>query len=541
MMNTIQLREWQQNSLAKLTSLNNGNRILLQAPTGAGKNLLLQMVAKHYLAIGKSVLMMVDRVELVNDLRNNRDKLALEFDIYTSQKIGRNNLANDYDVILIDEAHVKPTNVIKQIINNPNNIIIGVTATALSKGLGKIYGKSAYVPCTNAEMIQQGIVLPTTFIINDKLIDTSKLKTLSNGEYNIGDMVIDNTIIGDINQLIDKHIGNHQCLILAPNQKEAMHIKNSLNRKSAIYVSDTKDGFDEFKQHKIDIVITVYALSKGFNHPNIGLIIDCRPLRKSIIEFIQGAGRGTRPMDGKDKTIYIDMCGNYFRFERQYIKWNVSKVVKLDNKSKCCSNCDFDYLKSSLPAKCTNGNHLTYYEMQCINAKCFVNFITEDMTSCPNCNESLSHKCIVCGCECNICNRVCPECFSVDFKKRIVKEKKKKEINFVQSDFSQFKTIKIDYTPINKLSQSQLAWGILRSAYYYALSRGKDPIKTGAMYAHSVIMSIDGWEHKQVKDVYRAFYHNIDKINTGEWNVHIVDLIRTKLYEFRKRNTKRSV
>lgn len=195
-----------------------------------------------------------------------------------------------------------------------------MTATALSKGLGKIYGKQAYVPTTFQEMVELDLLMQPTFLVNDNLIDTSKLKTKTNGEYEIGDMVLDNVILGDINKLIEKHlVNNHQCMILAPNQKEAVRIKNEINIPSAIYVSDLKEGFDEFKLGNIKVVITVYALSKGFNHPNISLILDCRPLRNSVIEFIQGLGRGTRIMNGKTESKYIDMCGNYFRFEQNIL------------------------------------------------------------------------------------------------------------------------------------------------------------------------------------------------------------------------------
>ena len=54
------------------------------------------------------------------------------------------------------------------------------TATALSKGLGAIYGKYAYVPVSFQELVEQGILMSPKFIVSDALIDTSKLNKKSN-------------------------------------------------------------------------------------------------------------------------------------------------------------------------------------------------------------------------------------------------------------------------------------------------------------------------------------------------------------------------
>lgn len=506
-------------------------RLLIQAPTSAGKNYFAQLVAKHYSDQGLKVLMMVDRIELVNDLTKSRDELNLSHTIMTSQTIGRRKIANDYDVVIIDEAHVKPNSVMKQIIESKTNIIIGLTATALSKGLGIIYGKWAYVPLSFQDMVNSGIAIAPTFIASDTLIDTSKLKTGKNGEYELGDVVLDRTILNCIDEVIDKHLVlGQQCMILAPNQKEAMNIRDKLKRQSAIYVSDDKAMFQEFKDKKVEVVITVYALSKGFNHPNISLIIDCRPLRKSIIEYVQGIGRGTRTMDGKTEFKYIDMCGNYYRFEKQYIKWRISKVVKLDTKSKCCVNCDHDYLKTSLPAKCTEGEHLTYFEMKCEDKDCFVDFITENDLTCPNCGKDLQHKCLKCDAQVNICNRVCPKCFAADFKIR--KEVAKKTglmVQYKEATVDDFKKIQASFVEVDKMTEAELAWSCLRTSYYLAGIKGKSIAKTAPMYAWSLITSFEQWKHKTAQDLYRTFAHNAEHIKIGGYNVYLLQRLRNIL------------
>lgn len=528
------LRQWQIDSLNKVKTISDGDRLLIQAPTGAGKNILIQEIAKYYFDMGKKVLLIVDRVELVNDLKNEANKRNLNYDIFTTQKTGRRKLIVGYDVVIIDEAHSKYPSVIKHIIEQ-NLTLIGLTATALSKGLGAIYGKYAYVPVSFQELVEQGILMSPKFIVSDALIDTSKLNKKSTGEYDLSDLVINKTVINKVNEMIELYLKpNAQCMILAPNQKEALNIKNSLKLESAIYTSDNKDNFDKFKEGSIPIVITVYALSKGFNHPNIQLILDCRPLL-SIIEFIQGVGRCTRMMEGKTEAIYIDMCGNYYRFERKYLKWRINKNVKLNNKTKECIECGHDYFRSSIPPVCTECGNLTYIEMKCINTKCHIDFIYQDMKQCPGCNTNLITECNKCGEEVNICNRVCPCCKEVNFKQRKVK-KNNLDIKYKDIDINKFKEAKVDYTKPELMTDKDLAYMILKTSFYLCVRKGKSIANVAPFYAYTIAKTFKQWHDIEISNMYRAFNKYSSKIDSGEHNIYLLERLINEHRKFRQKS-----
>ena len=68
------------------------------------------------------------------------------------------------------------------------------------------------------------------------------------------------------------------------------------------------------------VLISVEALAKGFDVPDVGCVVDCRPLRKSLSTAIQMWGRGLRssPATGKTDCILLDHSGNILRFAEDF-------------------------------------------------------------------------------------------------------------------------------------------------------------------------------------------------------------------------------
>ena len=66
--------------------------------------------------------------------------------------------------------------------------------------------------------------------------------------------------------------------------------------------------------------MSVEALAKGFDVPDVGCVVDCRPLRKSLSTAIQMWGRGLRssPETGKKDCILLDHSGNVIRFREDF-------------------------------------------------------------------------------------------------------------------------------------------------------------------------------------------------------------------------------
>jgi hypothetical protein len=71
---------------------------------------------------------------------------------------------------------------------------------------------------------------------------------------------------------------------------------------------------------EIRVLISVEALAKGFDVRDVGCVVDCRPLRKSLSTAIQMWGRGLRasPETGKVDCLLLDHSGNILRFAEDY-------------------------------------------------------------------------------------------------------------------------------------------------------------------------------------------------------------------------------
>ena len=71
---------------------------------------------------------------------------------------------------------------------------------------------------------------------------------------------------------------------------------------------------------ELRVLVSVEALAKGFDVPDVGCVIDCRPLRKSLSTAIQMWGRGLRisPETGKRDCLLLDHSGNIRRFQEDF-------------------------------------------------------------------------------------------------------------------------------------------------------------------------------------------------------------------------------
>jgi hypothetical protein len=91
----------------------------------------------------------------------------------------------------------------------------------------------------------------------------------------------------------------------------------------------------EFKKPDSNIrgLISVAALSKGFDVADVGCIIMARPLRSSLAEHIQILGRGLRssPETGKRDCLVLDHSGNCVRFWHPMQEFFEHGIAELDD------------------------------------------------------------------------------------------------------------------------------------------------------------------------------------------------------------------
>ncbi len=70
------------------------------------------------------------------------------------------------------------------------------------------------------------------------------------------------------------------------------------------------------------------------NCADVGCVVDCRPLRKSLSTFIQMIGRGLRCFPGKSECLLLDHSGNVVRFADDFANIYFNGLVSLDDGEK---------------------------------------------------------------------------------------------------------------------------------------------------------------------------------------------------------------
>ena len=81
---------------------------------------------------------------------------------------------------------------------------------------------------------------------------------------------------------------------------------------------------------EIRLLISVEALAKGFDVPDVSCVVDCRPLRKSLSTFVQMVGRGLRSSPGKTECLLLDHSGNVVRFADDFSDLYFNGLAELD-------------------------------------------------------------------------------------------------------------------------------------------------------------------------------------------------------------------
>jgi len=112
---------------------------------------------------------------------------------------------------------------------------------------------------------------------------------------------------------------------------------------AAVFTSETTAAERELllKEYRkpnsmLKVLISVEALAKGFDVPDVGCVCDARPLRKSLSTAIQMWGRGLRssPETGKTDCILLDFSGNIIRFAEDYTEIFFNGLAQLDSGEK---------------------------------------------------------------------------------------------------------------------------------------------------------------------------------------------------------------
>lgn len=344
-------------------------RQILCAPTGAGKTVISLGIMQAAARAGSRSAFLVDRSALVDQTSEALDLYGIDHGVMqaahwranphalvqlvSAQTLGR-RLGNggyvdhhlrDLKFVLIDECHSCYASTTQWLASLPEHVaVIGLTATPFTRGLGKHYGAIVNVATTDSLIASGNLVKPIFYAAVEA--DTSGVAIKSTGEWDeLGLEKAGVRIVGDVVAEYSRRTAEHfggpvKTIAFSSTVAHGEEICRAfagigLNFQQISYHDDEDERrakIAEFRKSDSAItgLVSVDALAKGFDVPDVKVCILSRPLRKSLTTHIQQIGRVMRPAPGKDTALVLDHTGNCIRFLADTVDFWGSGVDELN-------------------------------------------------------------------------------------------------------------------------------------------------------------------------------------------------------------------
>ncbi|MBF0588673.1 MAG: DEAD/DEAH box helicase [Magnetococcales bacterium] len=335
----LELRPYQSMAVESARDeLRNGNhRLIIHAPTGAGKTVIASHIIQSALGRGNQVLFLGHRRELINQASGKLDALSIDHGVMMAkhprtdptqpvQVASIQTLVNRLDgmegsnLIIIDEAHRAEAPTYKKILDAyPKAVVLGLTATperSDGKGLGDIF--QAIVPVSSvSELTAQGYLVPAKVYAPSRPDMTGV--GIKRGDYDsatLSERVDQPDLVGDLPKHWLEYAKGRPTVVFAVNIKHSLHIRDSFlavgvraEHVDGDTPTDERDAIlSRLASGETKVVCNVGILTEGWDLPQTSCCILARPT-KSVGLYLQMVGRVLRTFDGKSDAIVLDHAG----------------------------------------------------------------------------------------------------------------------------------------------------------------------------------------------------------------------------------------
>jgi len=355
---------------------------LLVMPTGAGKTIWFADVVAGSQRLGKRVLVLAHRQELLAQIGNALKLYGCKHGFVTAKR-KHDHLTNSVliasvqtlvnrmdkikwtpDLIIMDEAHHATAGTWRKILEFYQGArTIGVTATPErldGKGLGVEAGgcfDSMTLGPSVSQLVALNYLTPNRIWASSKKLDLSGVKKRG-GDYAKGDLeeAVDKpAITGDAIAHYKEHASGQRAIAFCVTVAHAEHTATAF--REAGISAESLDGklSDIERQARLarlrsgeTLVITSCDLiSEGFDLPAATAAILLRPTA-SLSLYLQQVGRVLRPMPGKSHALILDHVGNSLvhGLPEQDREWTLEgrdkaarKKTEAGLQAKQCANC----------------------------------------------------------------------------------------------------------------------------------------------------------------------------------------------------------
>lgn len=347
----IVLRGYQANAIQNCRFALAGGlmRIMLCSPTGSGKTEIGIALIKGALLRKKRVAFLCNRLHLVEQTSRRFTKSMIPHGViqgkntcrlYESvliasiQTVARRGLPEDVDLLIIDEAHtVAGCKAYRAVIAAAKCPVLGLSATPYARGLGKHDEKIGgplfermVIAATIPELISDGFLVDVD-VYAPAEPDMTSIKQVKNafGEMDYTDADAARAadkpaLVGDIVKQWFRLAKGTPTVCFAANIAHSRHIVEQF-QAAGVSAEHIDCHTEEVERQAIlrrievgqtQVISNVGILAEGWDFPACKTLILARPTR-SVIRYIQMAGRVLRPAAGKHRALIIDHSGTAAR------------------------------------------------------------------------------------------------------------------------------------------------------------------------------------------------------------------------------------
>lgn len=346
----VTLRPYQANAVqnCRLTLARGAKRVMVCSPTGSGKTEIGMALVKGARLKFKRVAFLANRVHLIEQTsrRFTKSKIAHGLiqgentrNVYepvlvaSIQTVARRGLP-DVDLLIIDEAHtVAGSKDYRAVMAAAKCPVIGLSATPYARGLGKHYDELGgplfermVIAATIPELIEDGFLVDVDVYAPSEP-DMTGIKQSRNafGEMDYSDADVGRAVdkpelVGDIVKHWFRLAKDTPTVCFASNIAHSRHIVEQFRAAGVpaehidCYTTDDERQaiLKRIETGETLVISNVGILAEGWDFPACKTLILARPTR-SLIRYIQMAGRVLRPHESKERALILDHSGTVSR------------------------------------------------------------------------------------------------------------------------------------------------------------------------------------------------------------------------------------
>jgi superfamily II DNA or RNA helicase len=371
----VQLRDYQNKLIAGLTErMRQGKkRLILCAPTGAGKTVMFSYMVSNAVKKGKKVLVLTHRKELLKqaggtfsrfDLYPELIEAGIECDTSKQLHVGMVETVNrrldslelflaSRDLIIIDEAHLQPFNKLFPYISK-STFVIGATATphrdSTQNCLSEFY-EDIVQEVDTLDLIDLGFLSKAkSYGVEIDLKGAKKSAT----DYDTEKFYEENRMWEGVILNYERYAKNKKTILFSSSVNSSKRMTDEFVSKgyNARHIDGTTPKAERneilqwFDETPNAIICNCGILTAGFDQPDIDCVILYRATT-SLPLFLQMCGRGSRVTETKKQFTILDFGNNIKRlgFWERERKWELKRPEKKQKETpapvKECPDCGF--------------------------------------------------------------------------------------------------------------------------------------------------------------------------------------------------------